>query len=276
MTEHPQTTEVDFRSHYGPWALITGGSEGVGAAWASAVAARGVNLILVARRPAVLEGKARELRRDYGVDVEVLSLDITSPDLIDRLRTVADDRDVGLVIHNVGSVDRDHGWFLDDPIEVGVKLIEVNCVVPTKLANAFLPAMKARQRGGFVVIGSLSCMAGQALEATYSAAKAFGQIFAEALWSELRGDNVHVVSILLGGTRTEALSAKGLLEGVDLPTSEEVVAEAIEHLGDGPVYVPVEDNRRFFEKVTKRSRRDAAETMARVAFKLLPSPTGQT
>jgi hypothetical protein len=69
----------------------------------------------------------------------------------------------------------------------------------------------------------------------------------------------------LGGTRTEALSASGILEGADLPTGEEVVTESIENLADGPVFVPGESNRRFFEKVTTMSRRDAAETVNRVA-----------
>ena len=265
MTVTRTTTDAPFAARYGKWALVTGGSEGVGAAWASAIAARGVNLVLVARRKEVLEARAGELRAEHGIDVEVLSLDITAPDLVDRLQELTGGLEVGLVVHNVGSVGRNHGWFLDDAVDVSVKTIEVNCLAPVKLAHVFLPAMKERGRGGFVVIGSLAGMAGQPFEATYSGAKAFGQVFAEALWNELREHGIDVVSVPLGGTRTEALSASGILEGLDLPSGEEVVAEAIQHLKDGPVFVPGESNRRFFEKVTTMSRRDAAETVNRIA-----------
>ncbi len=265
MTAADTTTAVDFAARYGKWALVTGGSEGVGAAWASAIAARGVNLVLVARRKEVLEATAAQLRAGHGVDVEVLSIDITAPDLVERLQELTAGLEVGLVVHNVGSVARNHGWFLDDPVDVTMKVIEVNCTAPAKLAHAFLPAMKERGRGGFVVMGSLAGMAGQPFEASYSGAKAFGQVFAEALWNELREHGIDVVSVPLGGTRTEALSAAGILEGLELPTGEEVVAEAIEHIADGPVFVPGESNRRFFEKVTTMSRRDAAETVNRIA-----------
>jgi len=270
-TPSPVSGASDFRARYGPWALITGGSEGVGGSWASAIAARGVNLVLLARRADVLEAKAIELREE-GVEVRTIALDITAEDLLERLDEITNDVEVGLLVHNVGSWERDHGWFLDDPIEVGVKTIEVNCVTPMKLASAYGQGMRDRRRGGIVLVGSMSGMAGQALEATYSAAKAFSQHFAEALWSELREHDVDVVSVLLGGTRTPALDAKGMLGTVDLPTPDEVVAEAIEHLGDGPVFVPGEANRQLFAKVNAMPRRDAAERMARIAYKLVGRP----
>ena len=263
---------VEFRARYGPWALITGGSEGVGASWASAIAARGVNVVVMARRADVLETKANELRADHGVEVRTISLDITAEDLLERLGEVTEDLEIGLLVHNVGSWERDHGWFLDDPLDVGVKTIEVNCVAPMKLAATYGKGMRDRGRGGIVFVGSMSGMAGQALEATYSAAKAFSQHFAEALWSELREHDVDVVSVLLGGTRTPALEAKGMLGSVDLPTPDEVVLEAIEHLGDGPVFVPGEANRALFAKVNSMTRRDAAERMARIAYKLIGRP----
>jgi uncharacterized protein len=261
----------DFRARYGPWAVITGGSEGVGGSWASAIAARGVNIVLLARRADVLEAKALELR-DQGIEVRTLSLDITADDLLERLGELTDDLEVGLLVHNVGSWERDHGWFLDDPLEVGVKTIEVNCITPMKLASTYGKGMRDRGRGGIILVGSMSGMAGQALEATYSAAKAFSQHFAEALWSELREHDVDVVSVLLGGTRTPALEAKGILGTVDLPTPDEVVLEAMDHLGDGPVFVPGEANRQLFEKVNNMPRRDAAERMARIAYKLVGRP----
>jgi short-subunit dehydrogenase len=264
---------LPFAERYGPWALITGGSEGVGGSWASAIAARGVNLVLVARRANVLEAKATEVREEHGVEVRTLSVDITSPDLLERLDEVTHDLEIGMLVHNVGSTERNHGWFLDDSLDVTVKTIAVNCVATAKLAHTYARGMRERGRGGIVFMGSLTGMAGQPLEATYSAAKAFSQVFAEALWSELGERGVDVVSVPLGGTRTPALEAKGMLEDRSLlPTPDEVVLEAIEHLDDGPVFVPGESNRRWFEKVTSLPRRDAAEAMARASYRAIGKP----
>ena len=229
-------------------------------------------MVLVARRANVLETKATELRDEHGVDVRTLSVDITAPDLLERLDAVTHDLEVGMLVHNVGSTERNHGWFLDDSLEVTMKTIEVNCLATAKLAHAFARGMRDRGRGGIVFMGSLTGMAGQPLEATYSAAKAFSQVFAEALWSELGERGVDVVSVPLGGTRTPALEAKGMLEDRSLPTPDEVVLEAIEHLGDGPVFVPGDANRRWFDKVTSLPRRDAAEAMARAAYRAIGKP----
>ena len=215
-----------FADRYGPWALVTGGSEGVGAAWAAAIASRGLNLLLLARRADVLSAKARELEDTFGIHVEGISIDVTANEFPAALDDLARSHEVGLVIHNVGSVSRNHGWFLDDPRETTSDTITVNCVVPAMLAHSFLPAMRDRGQGGFVLIGSLAGLAGQPLEATYSASKAFSRVFAEALWNEHHDDGIDVISIPLGGTRTEALTANGLLDGIDLPTAEDVVAEA--------------------------------------------------
>jgi short-subunit dehydrogenase len=262
----------DFLSRYGPWAVVTGGSEGVGRSWSEALAARGLNLVLVARREAVLRDAARELER-HGAEVRMVCADVTNPDVFDRLDAATSDIEIGLVIHNVGSWQREHGWFLDDPIDVSLKTIEVNCTVPTRLAHAYGRAMCERGRGGFVFVGSLAGIAGQPLEATYSAAKAFAQHLAEALWSEFAHHGVHVVYVPLGGTRTPALEVAGIVDTAGLPTGDDVVADAITHFGDGPVYVPIEANRRFFERVTALDRRAAAETMARLAYRTIGEPT---
>jgi short-subunit dehydrogenase len=261
---------MEFANRYGPWALVTGGSDGVGLEWCSALACRGVNLVMVARRPAVLESAAAELEAT-GVAVRTAECDITRPDLADVLRTLTADLEIGMVVHNVGNWDREHGDFLDDPLEVGRKTIDVNCVAPLVLANMYLPAMKTRGHGGFVLVGSLAGIAGQALEATYSAAKAFTQHFAEALWSELSEYGVDVVCVPLGGTRTPALEAKALMDVSMLPTALEVVTEAMEHLRDGPVFVPVDANRRFFDKTTAMDRRSATEKMSRLARRAVGS-----
>ena len=233
----------------------------------------GVNLVLVARRANVLEAKAKELREEHGVEVRTLSVDITSPDLLERLDAVTHDLDVGMLVHNVGSTERNHGWFLDDSLDVTVKTIEVNCVATAKLAHTYARGMRDRGRGGIVFMGSLTGMAGQPLEATYSAAKAFSQVFAEALWSELGERGVDVVSVPLGGTRTPALEAKGMLEDRSCcrrPTKWYSKRSNISTTGR--CSCPATSNRRWFDKVTSLPRRDAAEAMARASYRAIGKP----
>ena len=264
---------MKLAKRYGPWALVTGGSEGVGLEWCRALARHGISLLIMARRPAVLECAAAELRT-HGIEVRTLVCDITSPELAEVLREATTDIELGLVVHNVGSWDRTHGDFLDDSLEVGLKTVDINCVAPLVLAHLFAPNMVKRGHGGLVFLGSLAGIAGQALEATYSAAKAFTQHFAEALWSELSEQGVDVVCVPLGGTQTPALQAKGLMDISMLPTAAQVVAEAMDHLRDGPVFVPVAANRRFFDKTAILDRRAATQTMSRLARRAVG--TGQT
>jgi short-subunit dehydrogenase len=258
-----------FADRYGPWAIVTGGSEGVGAAWASAIAARGIGLVLVARRPGPLEECASMLR-DRGADVRTISLDVAAPDMVEKLRTVTDDLEIGLLIHNVGAVStRKHTWFLDEELADIEGVITLNTLSTARLVFAYAAGMRDRRRGGIVVVGSLSGMAGQPLEAAYSAGKAFGQVFCEAMWCELHEHGVDVVSVPLGGTRTPGLAKAGLkIDPNVIPTAEEIVDEAIDHLQDGPVFVPNDKNRAFFDKVTRLPRREAAETMARLAYRV--------
>ena len=263
-----------FAERYGPWAIVTGGSEGVGAAWGSALVERGVGVVLVARRPEPLEATAEMLRKQGG-EVRTISLDITVADVVDRLRSVTDDIEIGTLVLNAGAVrEREFTWFLDESIESIESVVVLNTLATVRLVHGYGKPMRERGSGAIVIVGSLSGMAGQPFEAAYSGAKAFGQVFAEGMWCELRDHGVDVVSMPLGGTRTEGLEQSTMnIDMSAIPTAQEVVDETIEHLGDGPVFVPNESNRKFFDKVTRSTRRDAAETMTRLAYRVRPKPS---
>jgi uncharacterized protein len=263
-----------FGERYGPWAVVTGGSEGVGAAWGRALVDRGLGVVLVARRPEPLEATA-EMLRERGGDVRTLSLDITVPDVVEQLRSVTDDIEIGTLILNAGAVrEREYTWFLDESIESIESVVVLNTLATVRLVHGYGRPMRERGSGAIIIIGSLSGMAGQSFEAAYSGAKAFGQIFAEGMWCELRDHGVDVVSMPLGGTRTDGLEQSTLdIDFSAIPTAQEVVDEMIEHFGDGPVFVPNEKNRLFFDKVTRSTRRDAAETMTRLAYRVRPKPS---
>ena len=130
-----------FLETYGPWAIVTGASYGVGAAWADAIAAKGLGVVMVARKEALLEDKASILRA-RGAEVRTLALDVLATDAIDRLRECTADLEVGLVVQNVGGVKRDHGLFLDDSLEAIEGVIAINALVTARLVYEYAPAMR--------------------------------------------------------------------------------------------------------------------------------------
>ena len=135
---------ASFVGRYGPWAVITGGSEGVGAAWGRALVDRGVGVVLVARRPEPLEATASALR-ERGGDVRTISLDVTDPDVVERLRSVTDDIEVGTLILNAGAMrTRQYTWFLDEDLRDIETVITLNTLVTARLVHGYGRAMRDR------------------------------------------------------------------------------------------------------------------------------------
>ena len=165
---------------YGPWAIIAGASEGIGASFAHQLAKAGINLVLVARQKNLLEELAREVSAQRTVQVRVLPLDLSRPDALDRIREITGDIDVGLVVMNAGA-SMGTGAFLDATLDDVRKAVHIGPMGQTALAHHFGKKMVARKRGGIILIGSLAGNAGAATTVFYSAGKAFAQILAEGL-----------------------------------------------------------------------------------------------
>src|SRR5262249_24712407 len=146
---------------------------------------------LLARREALLSTLADELRALGCPAVRTLAIDLGVPDVIERVRSVSDDVEVGLVIYNAAiSVV---GPFLECDIEQRLQEIDVNCRGPLRFAHHFGRAMAARGRGGIVLMSSLSGKQGTALVTSYAASKAFNPVLAEGLWAELGECGVDVL-----------------------------------------------------------------------------------
>ena len=126
-------------------------------------------------------------------------LDLTVPDVSERVAEATDGLEVGLLIYNAGAANRTTE-FLDDTFEDSLQQIKLACIGPVALARHFAPAMRERGRGGIVFVGSLACLAGASLLAVYSAVKAFNVNLAEGLWAELRPHGVDVCCTPLGMT----------------------------------------------------------------------------
>ena len=261
-------TSTSFARRYGPWAFVAGASEGLGAAFADALAARGLHVALAARRAQKLEALAATLRRERGVEAEGFPLDLAAPDLVDALEGLAARREVGLVVANAAYAPR--GEFLDQPLEAHWKAVDVNVRATLALAHVFGRPMRARGRGGLVIMSSMSGFRGTALLSSYAATKAFGRVFAEGLWEELGRAGVDVVASCAGATRTPGyLAITPHASGVPEMSPEAVAEASLAALGRRPTLLPGWANRlsgALMERVLPR--RLAVTLLSRTTRKL--------
>lgn len=230
-----------FRARYGPWALVAGGSEGIGAAFARILAGRGIALILVARRSDVLEPFAAELRATYGVEVLTAALDLGQADLGSAVDRVIGDREIGLLVYNAATSVI--GPFLDHPVERHLQVIDVNCRGPLLLSHHLGRQMRARGRGGIILMTSLAAGQGSPYIASYAASKAFDLVLAEGLWLELARHGVDVLACRAGATRTPAYERSGPDFKGPIMEPGKVAEEALEALGRRPSMVSGRFNR---------------------------------
>jgi short-subunit dehydrogenase len=219
---------------YGPWTLIIGGSEGVGASFARKLAACGFKLVLVARKPAPLKELMDELVSG-GTEVRILSVDMSKPDALDRVRTVTDDIEVGLLVYNAGA-NNTRGNFVELEPEVYRSVIGVNVIGQSEFARHFGALMCKRGRGGIILSGSLAGYMGSPSLAAYCGAKAFSRVFTEALWAECKQFGVDVLHLNIGFTATPAMERLN----VDLRHAQppkEVAQEGIDNISNGPIWI---------------------------------------
>jgi short-subunit dehydrogenase len=237
--------KTDFAACYGLWAIVAGASEGLGAAYAEELAARGLNLVLVARREELLQSLASELSTKYNVETKIIALDLAASDAAEQFARITKDIEVGLLIYNAAFSAI--GPFLERPIEDHIKEINTNAYTPLKLIYLFAEQMLARGRGGIVLMSSLSAYQGSAYISTYAATKAFNIVLAEGLWEEWRERGVDVLVCVSGAVKTPNYVASepeqtGGLGDMTL-TPEQVVHEAMNALGNGPYVIPGRMNR---------------------------------
>jgi uncharacterized protein len=231
----------DFRGRYGPWAVIAGASEGIGEAFAEALAARGLNLILLARREAKLADAAARIRERHGVEVATLACDLGSSELEATIRAGVGEREVGLLVYNAAYSNM--GEFFAQSLEDKLRAIDVNCRGPIVLTHVLGEAMLERRRGGVILMGSLAGEGGAPRLAAYAATKAFNRVLAESLWAELRPRGVDVLACVAGATRTPGFEAVASTAKGPVMDPREVVEQALAKLGGGPSMIPGWGNR---------------------------------
>ncbi|MFD6611906.1 SDR family NAD(P)-dependent oxidoreductase [Micromonospora chalcea] len=240
---------------YGPWALVVGGSEGVGAAFAEQLARAGLGIVLVARKPVPL-GETADRVRAHGVPCRVLALDLLDADATARIVEAVADLDLGLLVLNAGA-NTYRSRFVEADLARVQAVIDLNITRPLELCREFGARFAARGRGGILVVGSSAGYLGHADIGVYAAAKAFTRIFTEGLWLELGQVGVDVLHLVLGLTATPAMERAGLdLTGAADPA--DVAAQGLTALGAGPVHVV----RQQAEVAARRSGPDRAALVA--------------
>jgi uncharacterized protein len=230
-----------FPDRYGPWALVAGASEGIGLAFAQALAQRGLNVVLIARRRALLDAHAEELHRRFGIEVRCLELDLGVPDLAERLSKAIADVDVGLLVYNAAYSPI--GEFVTVDLAALQNVVDVNVRGPVTLARALLPSMIARGRGAVLLMSSLAGNQGTPKIAAYAASKAFNTILAEGLWHELKAKGIDVIACCAGAVRTPGYAAAAGKDAFGTLDADVVVERALSALGGGPRVIPGVANR---------------------------------
>ena len=182
-------------------ALVTGASSGIGESFARLLAARGIDLVIVARRADLLDGLARELVERYRVAVEVMAADLTDPveraEVERRLRT----EPVELLVNNAGYGA--FGAFAEMPLDEQLAQVELNVTALVRLTHAAVPGMVGRGQGGMLNVASMSGFTPSPGSATYGATKAYVIAFSESLHAEVAAKGVHVTALCPGFTRTQ-------------------------------------------------------------------------
>jgi len=248
----------EFRETYGPIALVTGASSGIGLAFAEELAARGFDLVLVARRTDRLEALAQRLLSSCGVKTRVIGADLSDPDAPARLLEETEGSDIGLVVSNAGFNIK--GAFESKDASAMAKMLTVNCHAPMQLAHGFIPRLKARGRGGLVFTASVEGLIGCPYSTAYSASKALVISLGEGLWGELQGTGVDVLTLCPGATESEA--TVNMPSAANLQSAADVARLTLDNLREGPTFVPHQHYRDMFEGLRTMPRRDALTRMA--------------
>jgi short-subunit dehydrogenase len=185
---------------FGPWALVTGASSGIGREFARHLAANGINLVLAARRADLLDELGKELTDRHDIRYRALQTDLADHNAPAALADATADLDLGLVISNAG--DMLLGELLTHDHDALLREMQLNATAHLSLTHHFAPRLVQRTRGGILLVSSMAGLQGVPYTANYSASKAYLLALGEAVHRELAPRGVHVTVLIPGATRT--------------------------------------------------------------------------
>ena len=254
----------DLKEKYGENALICGASEGIGAAFAAYLAARGINLILVARRAGPLDELSSKLKEKFSISVHAITCDLSESNASSVITEKLSGIEPGILIYNAAVSYI--GPFLSRSNDELLSASRVNMNTPLELVRSLGQKMVERKRGAVILMSSMAGMQGSGFLSLYAATKAFNAILSESLWYEWKDHGVDVIGCVAGATSTP-----GYVNSSPKKTSflaprvlkpEEIPAECFRYLGKRPSFITGRGNRiaSFFMKHFM-SRKGAVKTM---------------
>lgn len=223
MSSAPTRHQRRVLERFGPWAVVTGASSGIGRALAVGLAEAGLNLVLVARDRPRLEALAASLMAQHGVQVHVIEADLAQESTLEAIDAATLDLDVGLLVASAGFGSS--GPFLEADIAAETEMLMVNGRAVLQACHRFGRRFRARGRGGLVLLSSIAAFQGMPYAAHYAATKAYVQSLAEALQVELQGDGVAVLAAAPGPTHSGFAARAGMTLG--MATEPEAIAPPI-------------------------------------------------
>jgi short-subunit dehydrogenase len=191
----------DFAARFGPWSVVTGASSGIGEAFARQLAAKGIHLVLVARREDRLKKLADDLQDRHSVNIRIVPVDLAADDFLPVIAGATNDLDIGLLVNNAGVLRA--GRFLDHDLHDELNQLNLNTRAVLILAHHFGRRLRERQRGGVIFLASTLAFAGVPGTSGYTASKAHALTFAEGFAREVAGDRIAVLALCPGPARTE-------------------------------------------------------------------------
>jgi short-subunit dehydrogenase len=216
------------KEQFGPWALVTGASSGLGLEFARQLARSGFKLVLAARRIDLLENLGKHLQREYGIDYRTLGIDLSEPDFIKTIEAATHDLDIGLVISNAGTGKP--GAFLNHSHDHLRRIMRLNAASHLDLTYHFGQRLAKRGKGGVLLISAMGATHGLPYMASDAASKSFVASLGAGLHLEFKKLGLNITSVLIGPTDTPIIDTFGL-DIAKMPvkpmTVERTVAEAL-------------------------------------------------
>ena len=217
-----------FLSTYGPYALVTGASEGIGRSFAIQLAKRGLNVLLVARRTEALNQLSQELESKYGVLCPVVAADLSLESDLENVLLQTQKLDIGLVICNAGYGTA--GNFLDNDLEIEMNMLRVNCLAVTRILHVLGQQLRTRGKGGMILLSSVLASQGVPRSANYAASKAYIHSLGEALQVEWSSNEVDLLIVAPGPVAT-GFAKRYKMQMGQAATPDVVASESLDGLG---------------------------------------------
>ena len=261
-----------MKNIYGSWVLVAGAAEGLGHAFSQALAQRGLNLIMVDLQKDRLDSTARQLESSFGIQTQVLHLDLASLDAVEIMMKSIRETNCRLMIYNA-AFSRVQKFMENDPAMLD-RYVQVNIRTPMQLSHAFchLHSGNREHRKGILLMSSLAGSWGTQLLAPYGGSKAFNHILAESLHHELKGEGFDVLACIAGAISTPAYLAslpQGEMKKGSAMDPHTVVEAGLRALGHRPFVIPGFKNKLTYFLLTRvLPRRNSVGIMNRAVGKM--------